>query len=143
MNFFRFPQVNDALVTGYVTYVTYVKRKTYLAPPQVRSQSQRSSTNFSIVFVKHGVCSHTHLCVITDRTATFYALSLGQACTSRPVFLRLLRRIWRFVTHCGIKLAVALTPSSECRRRDLPSSLIPHESCPSPLNSHSFTVKSV
>ena len=82
-----------------------------LAPPWVISQNQAELYSVFHCIRQAALLSHTHLCIITDSTAAFYALASGRASTSHPVFLRLLRRIWRIVNQFSLKISVALTPS--------------------------------
>ena len=55
--------------------------------------------------------SYVYICVITDSTASFFALTSGRASLTHPVFLRILRRIWRVANQFSLKIAVAVTPS--------------------------------
>ena len=106
-----------------------------LAPPWVSTQNQAEMYAVFHCLRQAGLRKHSYICVITDSTATFFALLSGRASANHPVFLRVLRRIWRIVHEFGLKVAVALV-SSENNAADAPSRL--HQ-LPLPLILHRCT----
>ena len=82
-----------------------------LAPSWVTSQNQAELYSIFHCIRQAALHSHTHLCLITDSTAAYYATSSGRASLQHPAFLRILRRFWRVVNQFSLKIALALTPS--------------------------------
>ncbi len=100
-------------------------------------------------FFKAGLRRFSHLCLITDSTAAFYATLEGRASSQHPVFLRLLRRIWRVTHQYGISLSLALTTSAAnaadapSRLHQLPPALMYLKSTDISALNHPFPLSSV
>jgi hypothetical protein len=82
-----------------------------LAPRWVRTQNQGELYGIFHTLRQAALLHHTRVCIVTDSSASYFAVVSGRASALHPIFLRLLRRIWRIAHEFGMSVAVALTSS--------------------------------